>query len=374
MYIYICMCSLGIPSYCQEEEEEDEDSDSDGAGSGRPDNRGRHLPRNRPSIYQKFTAVREMERLIEEGKTSGVEKAVAQTFPHLFQGRHGTKSGLLGRWKTQCDDQRWREIPWDKMADKDRRSMKELPDWVRIPMGMPPRSLERFKAGKNVPACISQKLVEMVSKVTTGSEDGACQLTSGHLDKKQVKSEAERLLKVYQDAQSALADPGQSEEQEQGAENPPAKASVSTRWVNRFLKAWGWRGRTPNTYGAYLDYDDQRMIKSRQMFQFQRQLHNVRLDMTLNFDQVWKPSWVQPKKLLHRAFLGDGPSCMLMGKREKVMAHLNDLQQAAAKDWQVKKRRITGSAWCILYIYIHICVCVYVCKYIYIYIFVHIHT
>ena len=333
------MCSFGIHSYCQEEGEEEEDSD--GEGSGRPGNRGRHLPRNRPSIYQKLLAVREMERLIEEGKKSGIEKAVAHSFPNLFRGRNGTQSGLLGRWKTQCDDQRWREIPWDKMSEKDRKSMKELPDWVRIPMGMPPRSLERFKEGRNVPACINQKLVELVSRITTGS-DSPCQLTSGHVDKKKIKDEAERLLKVYREAQNGLADPGQSEEQ--GDEASQAKCEVSIRWVNRFLKACGWRERAPNTYGAYLDYDDQRMIKSRQMFQFQRQLNNVRLDMTLNFDQVWKPSWTKPKKLLHRSYMDEGPSCMLLGKREKVMAHLNALQQDAAKEWQVKKRRITGSA------------------------------
>jgi hypothetical protein len=85
------MCSLGIPSYCQEEEEEDEDSDSDGAGSGRPDNRGRHLPRNRPSIYQKFTAVREMERLIEEGKTPGLKKLWRKLSPTFFKADMGPK-------------------------------------------------------------------------------------------------------------------------------------------------------------------------------------------------------------------------------------------------------------------------------------------
>lgn len=75
-------------------------------------------PRNRPSIYQKLMAIKEMDRLIEAGHKTGIEKKVMATFPNLFA---GAKSGMLGR-----DLQRWREIPFERLAQKDRESMKEL--------------------------------------------------------------------------------------------------------------------------------------------------------------------------------------------------------------------------------------------------------
>ena len=64
-----------------------------------------------------------------------------------------------------------------KCPDRDKRDMKELPDWVRIPLGMAPRSIERFKSGRNVPPCVMKKIVEMIERVTTGGEHS--QLTRG---------------------------------------------------------------------------------------------------------------------------------------------------------------------------------------------------
>ena len=36
------------------------------------------------------------------------------------------------------------------------------------------------------------------------------------------------------------------------------------------LVNYGWKRHAPNTYGAYLAYDDERMVKSRKMFGFRR--------------------------------------------------------------------------------------------------------
>lgn len=296
-------------------------------------NGDRNGPRTRVGIYQKVVALREMQRLIDSGKKSGVEKAVMDTFPHIFAGKNGRKSGMLGRWKTQAESQGWLSIPWEKMSDRDKRDMKELPDWVRIPLGMAPRSIERFKSGRNVPPCVMKKIVEMIERVTTGGEHS--QLTSGKVDTKSIKREAEELLRVYQDTQEAFA-------KEMGIEVKSCKEGLSDRWVCRVLQAYGWKPRTPNTYGAYLDYEDQRMIRSRQLFKFQRDLFGTRLDLCLNFDQLWKSSWEQPKKLWHRTFGSDCPAHHLRGKRDQVLQHLSMLQNGEDRKWEVKRRRITG--------------------------------
>ena len=201
-----------------------------------------------------------MDRLIEEGRTSGIEKAVMNTFPHFFAGAKGNKTGMLGRWKTQCDKQNWRQIPWERLSNNDRQ-MKELPDWIRLPMGLLPRAAERFKEGGNVPPCITNKLVSLVDRITTGGEHS--KLTGGNLNTKEIKKEAERLLSIYRQTQAEYAEAN-------GKAAPPCKEKISDRWVNRFLAHFGWRRRTPNTYGAYLAYDDERMEKSRKMFQFRR--------------------------------------------------------------------------------------------------------
>ena len=171
-----------------------------------------------------------MQRLIDSGKKCGVQKAVIDTFPHIFTGKNGRKSGMLRRWKTQAEYQGWLSIPWEKMSDRDKKEMKELPDWVRIPLGMAPRSIERFKSGRNVPPCIMKKIVEMIERVTTGGEQS--QLTNGKVDTKSVKREAEELLRVYQDAQKAVAE-------EMGVEVENCKEGLSDRWVSRVLQAYG---------------------------------------------------------------------------------------------------------------------------------------
>ena len=215
------------------------------------------------SIYQKMLVIREADRLIEEGKTHGIEKQVMKTFPALFvgTGSKGEKSGMLGRWRTQCDAQKWRLIPWEKLSEKD-RSMKELPDWVRLPLGMCPRALDRFKEGRNMPPSITTRLVSLIEKVTTGTEHS--QMTAGAIDVKNLKKETEAMLKVYNDAQEQAC-------VEQGLPKPVRKQEVSNRWINRMLNHYGFKRRTPNTYGAYLPYEDERMEKSRKMFHFRRQ-------------------------------------------------------------------------------------------------------
>ena len=215
------------------------------------------------SIYQKMLVIREVDRLIEEGKTYGIEKQIMKTFPALFvgTGSKGEKSGMLGRWRTQCDAQKWRLIPWEKLSEKDRR-MKELPDWVRLPLGMCPRALDRFKEGRHMPPSITSRMVSLIEKVTTGTENS--QMTAGAIDVKNLKKEAEAMLKVYNDAQA-------QECEEQGLPKPERKQDVSNRWINRMLSHYGFKRRAPNTYGAYLPYDDERMEKSRKMFHFRRQ-------------------------------------------------------------------------------------------------------
>lgn len=237
-----------------DQEMEESDEDPEAKGEGRSD------PRSRLSIFDKMQAIKEMDKLIEEGKKSGIEKAVMHKFPRFFTGLKGNKSGMLGRWKTQCDKQKWREIPFEKLSEEDRH-MKELPDWVRIPLGLPPRSMERFKEGKQVPESVVNKVIEVVDRLSTGGE--SAQLTAGAMKVKVIQAEAQKFLDIYNKAQEEAA-------KDSGKKVPPVKVTVTERWVNRLLSNYGWRRRTPNTYGAYLAYDDERMEKSRKMFHFRR--------------------------------------------------------------------------------------------------------
>lgn len=232
----------------------EEDEDAEAEGKEHPDSR------SRLSIFEKMQAIKEMDKLIEAGKTSGIEKEVMKVFPRFFTGMKGSKSGMLGRWKTQCDKQKWREIPFEKLSEKDKH-MKELPDWVRIPLGLPPRSMERFKEGKQVPESVVNKVIEVVDRLSTGGE--SAQLTAGAMKVKIIQAEAQKFLNIYNTAQEEAA-------KEAGKKVPPAKVAITERWVNRLLSTYGWRRRTPNTYGAYLAYDDERMEKSRKMFHFRR--------------------------------------------------------------------------------------------------------
>ena len=116
-----------------------------------------------------------------------------KTFPNLFMGARGQyKSGMLGRWVEQCELQGWKTIPCQKLAQGD-RECKELPDWLRLALGMAPRSVDRFKAGHNLPPVVVKELVKMVRKVTCGGE----RLTCGSLSVKTIQEEANRLLETY---------------------------------------------------------------------------------------------------------------------------------------------------------------------------------
>ena len=282
------------------------------------------------SIYEKLQAIREVDRLVEEGVTSGIEKRVMETFKHMFAGCKGYKSGMLGRWLTQADAQKWREIPLERMSAAD-RSMKELPDWVRIPLGMCPRSLERFRDGKQVPACVVTSLVKIVERLTCGAEDSP--LTCGNLSVKNLQAEANRLLKSFWEAQEEA--------------NPdtkiPKKMEVSEKWINRFLDKNGWTRRAPNTCGAYLEYDDERMQRSRQTFSFTRIGQEVPLALCINFDQIWRQTWPDPKRVLLR-FSDCSVSEFLSSKRRQALQEMANMQQADAS-WAVKRRRLTGREW-----------------------------
>ena len=245
--------------------------DEEGNSSEEESQKGNRGPRNRPSIYEKVLAIREADRLIDSGMTAGVEKKVMETFPNLFasysNGNFHMKSGMLGRWLTQADQQQWRMIPWDRMSAVD-RGMKELPDWIRIPMGQPPRIIEKFKEGRNIPKAVLTRLVEMVGKSSCGTD----RITSGPLSPAVVKREAEELLEVYAKTQK-------EEAEKSGIKVPAAKTTVTTRWCKRLLEIYGFKEKTPNTYGAYLPYEDLRMEKSRKTFNFSR---------TAMFGSVWR--------------------------------------------------------------------------------------
>lgn len=242
------------------EVEKDDNSDSDECEEeGRK--KGGAKTRVRVSIYKKVLAIRELDRLIEAGHKVGLEKKVMQKFPELFMGLKGSfKSGMLGRWLVQCDEQRWRDIPWERMSQED-REMKELPDWIRLPFGMTPRNLDRFKSGTHVPPVVVQNIISSIEKLTCGGDQS--RLTCGTVDTKAIKLECEELMKVYSDSQA-------EEAKKNGLKLPKQKAKVSERWVNRLLQHYGWKRHTPNTYGAYLDYDDERMKRSRKCWYFLR--------------------------------------------------------------------------------------------------------
>ena len=182
------------------------------------------------------------------------------TFPHVFMGTKGKmKSGMLGRWMAQCDEQDWRKIPFERMSLKDQQ-LKDLPDWIRLPMGLPPRSLDKFKSGTHVPMPVTKQILQSIEKITCG---GSERLTSGSLNTQSIKKQADDLLTTYNEAQRKTAE-------ENGIALPDLKSQVSLRWVNRLLDHFGWIRAVPNTYGAYLEYDDERMVKSRQSWHFLR--------------------------------------------------------------------------------------------------------
>ena len=198
---------------------------------------------------------------------------------------------------------------------------------------MTPRNLERFKSGVHVPECVQKKVVEYVERLTTGGLNS--QLTSGTLDFKQIRLEAQKMLDLFHETQRNVA-------KDLNLPAPKEKATISDRWVSRLMESYGFRSRTPNTYGAYLAYDDERMSKARKLFSFQRLQRNCKPELTLNFDQVWKNGYANPKKLWHRVYDGSCPARILKTRKEQVMNELAKLQESGGGERDAKRRRTTG--------------------------------
>ena len=242
------------------------DTEEDGHGGedsdeSQPKKRGGANHRVHVPIHKKVLAIRELDRLIEMGDQTSLEKKVMHTFPDVFGGPNGFKSGMLGRWVEMADARGWRNIPWEKMSQSDRESIKELPDWMRIPLGLLPRSLDRFKTGKQVPPIVVQSMVGLIERVTCGGSTS--NLTAGTLKTKSLKHDCQELLDEYAECQKQACE-------EKGIEAPKTKLEVTEKWILRLLKHYGWKRNAPNTMGAYLDYGDERMIKSRKSWEFLR--------------------------------------------------------------------------------------------------------
>ena len=86
---------------------------------------------------------------------------------------------------------------------------------------------------------------------------------------------------------------------------------------------------------------------------------SIRLDMCLNFDQVWKQSWGGPKKVYIREFETDVAMKVLSSKKRKICHHLETLQDHNRNPWAFKKKRIIGegSAESMLKVCFHIIPC-----------------
>ena len=68
---------------------------------------------------------------------------------------------------------------------------------------------------------------------------------------------------------------------------------------------------------------------------------SIRLDLCLNFDQVWRSNWSNPKKVLTRTAVTDAATSLIAGKRQKIWEELQKLQSQEV-DWTAKRRRIAG--------------------------------
>lgn len=91
----------------------------------------------------------EMTGLSRMGKQPGIEHMMETMdyFASIHKAFKTFKTGMLGRWLTQCDLQQWRRISWDKLCPKD-REMRELPDWIRVPLGQFPAYSRKVQRGK----------------------------------------------------------------------------------------------------------------------------------------------------------------------------------------------------------------------------------
>jgi len=67
---------------------------------------------------------------------------------------------------------------------------------------------------------------------------------------------------------------------------------------------------------------------------------DARLDLCINFDQVWKQTWSYPKQVLHRAHESGSWRSLLSSKRKEAIEHLQKINEN--KEQHTKRRRIRG--------------------------------
>ena len=91
------------------------------------------------------------------------------------------------------------------------------------------------------------------------------------------------------------------------------------------------------------------------LFACARLQNDVRLDLCLNFDQVWKQCWSYPKKVLHRTFDSARLNDLLKGKRNEAVEEMFKMSGQGA-EWPFKRRRVRG-----LGKYNHMSVQIYTC-------------
>lgn len=78
---------------------------------------------------------------------------------------------------------------------------------------------------------------------------------------------------------------------------PQECPDLNGRWCRRFLELMKWRHAPLNTPGAYLEWDDPRMVSSRK--RLHEHVHTgVHPYLILNVDQVWRQSLRPGKTVL----------------------------------------------------------------------------
>ena len=63
----------------------------------------------------------------------------------------------------------------------------------------------------------------------------------------------------------------------------------SSRWCKRWLELFSWKRRPTNTTGSFLEWDDPRMIASRNQVK-EHLASGCHPFLVLNFDQLWRQS------------------------------------------------------------------------------------
>ena len=110
---------------------------------------------------------------------------------------------------------------------------------------------------------------------------------------------------------------------------PLLSLKVDHRWVRRFKERWQWKALKANGQGAYLSYDDPRMEAARGRFAAMRAQHAVPAELCLNFDQLWKCSWVHPEKVL---MPGPGHTTASRSKKDIMSAELLQRPEPEKRD------------------------------------------